>query len=122
MGFDVDAYHLDEGSATSRPHAIRAAFGEAERWLIENAGGCDAFISLGSLDCSQSIQYLERAIGRTFEPSVGDIWSSEEVRRLSEAAVWPDAGSVPADERWAFWSARKFLEVCVRHGLGIRTS
>ena len=122
MGFDVDAYCPDEGSAVSTKAAVRAAFAETEQWLTENAGGCDGFISLGSLDCGQSIRYLERAIGRTFEPSAGEIWPAEEVRQLSESASWPDPATVPEDERWAYWSARKFLEVCVQHGLGIWTS
>ena len=47
----------------SPKEAIKAAFADAEHWLGANAGGCDGFISLGSLDCGQSIGYLERAIG-----------------------------------------------------------
>jgi hypothetical protein len=122
LGFDADAYYPDEGSAVSTKAAIEAAFAEAERWLTQKAGGCDGFISLGSLDCLQSIRYLEQAIGREFKPSEGEIWPAAEVSQLSEVATWSDPATVPEDERWAYWSARKFLEVCVEHGLGIWTS
>jgi hypothetical protein len=119
MGIDVVAYYPD---SVSTKEEIDAAFAEAEAWLLKNAGGCDGFIRLGSLDCSQSIGFLERAIRRTFEPSKGEIWAAKEVRQLSESANWPDLATVPDDERWAYWSARKFLEICVEHHLGIWTS
>ena len=120
MGFDVDAFN--PGGSASKDATLKAAFADAEDWLLRNAGGCDGFISLGSLDCSLSITYLEQAIGRKFEPSKGDIWPPEEVRALSNAAVWPDPATVRDDQRWAYWSARKFLEICVEHGLGLWTS
>lgn len=122
MGFDVCAYYPNKGSAVSTKAVIDAAFAEAEQWLIANAGGCDEFISLGSLDCPQSIGHLERAIGREFKPSETGIWPAEEVRQLSKAATWSDPATVPEGERWAYWSARKFLEICVQHGLGIWTN
>lgn len=121
LGFDVDAYYGDEGSEVSTKAAIEAAFAEAADWAQRHGGGCDGFLSLGSLDCVQSQELLSRAIGRTIAPSIG-IWPADEVRQLAAAAVWPDPNSIPADERWAYWSARKFLEVCVQHGLGIWTS
>ncbi len=121
MGFDVDAYYPHEGSAVSTKAVIEAAFAEAADWVERHGGGRDGFLSLGSLDCGQSHEFLSRAIGRRIDPSIG-IWLADEVRQLAAAAVWPDPDSIPADERWAYWSARKFLEVCVQHGLGIWTS
>ena len=121
MGFDVDAYYPDAGSEISSKETIEAAFAKAETWLLENVGGCDGFISLGSLDSGPSIAFLERAIGRKFKPSDPEIWPADEVRQLAKNAHWPGPESVPTDERWAYWSARKFLEVCVQHGLGIWT-
>jgi len=59
LGFDVDAYYPDEGSAVSPKVSIKAAFADAEHWLKANAGGYDGFISQGSLDCGQSIGCLE---------------------------------------------------------------
>lgn len=121
MGYDVDAYYPDEGGAVSTKATIEAAFAVAADWAERHGGGCDGFLSLGSLDCSRSREFLAHAIGRTIDPSIG-IWLAEEVRRLAAAAVWPDTDSLPPEERWAYWSARKFLDVCVRHGLGIWTS
>ena len=121
LGFDVAAYYPDAGSAVATKDEIEAAFAEAKEWRQKKGGGYDGFIGLGSLDCGQSIMFLERAIGRTFEPTKAEIWLAEEVRQLFEAAVWPDPASVGEEERWAYWSARKFLEVCVKHGLGIWT-
>ena len=122
LGFDVDAFYADAGSEISTKATIKAAFAEAAEWVKKQAGGRDGFLSKGSLDCSHSIAFLQSAIGRKFEPSKGHIWSADEVRRLAETAQWADPATVPDDELWAYWSARKFLEVCVQHGLGIWTN
>jgi hypothetical protein len=81
-------------------------------------GGVDGFLDLGSLDCGDCISFLEKALGREGGPGAG-IWPPEEVRAMSKAADWPEPASIPSDVLWAYWSARKFLEVCVEHGLGI---
>jgi hypothetical protein len=49
MGFDVDVFVPDGGSASSNP-VLKKAFQDAVEWLLENAGGRDGFLHLGSLD------------------------------------------------------------------------
>jgi len=121
MGYDIDAYYPDSGSQISSKDTINAAFLEAEKWLIQNECSYDGLISLGGLDCGMSKKYLQQAVGRTIDPSIG-ILSAEEIRKLADAANWPEPESVPPDELWGYWSARKFLEVCVEHGLGLWTN
>ena len=114
---DADAFVPDGRCVTTDP-VLSAAFGRASEAARELGGGVDGFLDIGSLDCGQCIDFMERALGRTGGPAAG-IWSTEEVRAMWEGADWPDPGAVPPDELWAYWSARKFVETCVEHGLGI---
>jgi len=117
MGFDADAFVSDGRCVTTDP-GLLTAFTEAADIVGQLAGGRDGFLHMGSLDCSEAIAFMEQALGRRGGPGAG-IWSPEEVRLLWDAAKWPDPASVPADLLWAYWSARKFVEVCVEQGLGI---
>ena len=69
----------------------------------------------GWLHLSSCHRALTRVTGKPLrEP---DVWSAEDVRRIGEAANW----GLPPDfpESVGYWSARRFLEVCVDHGLGL---
>lgn len=119
MGFDVDCY---KPNSTFSQEAIRAAFAEACESVRAICGTCDGFLELGSLDCSSSIDYLAQAFGQDYESMKEVFWLADEVRRRAATAVWPDPADVREEWRWSYWSARKFLEVCVRYELGIWTS
>jgi hypothetical protein len=117
MGFDVDAFAPDH-RCVSRDPTLSAAFAAASEWVSGATGGVDGFLSLGSLDCGQAIDYLSRGLGRVCDPAAG-IWPPDDVQAMAAAAQWPAPESVPPDEMWAYWSARRFLDVCVEQGLGI---
>ena len=117
MGFDADAFVPDGRCVTTDP-ALSAAFAAASEWVSRHTGGVDGLLAIGSLDCRAAIGFMERALGRAAGPSAG-IWPPEAVRSMAEAAHWPEPESVPPDERWAYWSARRFVETCVEQGLGI---
>ena len=117
MGFDADAFVPDGRCVTTDP-VLSVAFAEAADKVGQLTGGRDGFLHMGSLDCGHAIGFMEQALGYRCGPDAG-IWSPEDVRRMWDAAQWPDPASVPADLLWAYWSARKFVEVCVDQSLGI---
>lgn len=117
MGFDADAF-VPDGRCVTRDPDLSAAFAEAAEYVRRVAGGRDGFLHLGSLDCPDAIGYLVQALGRQGGSEAG-IWLPEEVQAMWDAAQWPDPASVPPELLWAYWSARKFMEVCVEQGLGI---
>jgi hypothetical protein len=97
---------------------LRAAFAAATEEVLEKAGGVDGMLERGGLDCSDCGQMLERATGQSVYTYTD--WSVAKVRRLNKKANWdfePESG-----EEWAYWSARKFLEVCAEHGLSVNFS
>lgn len=117
MGYDVDAFDF-EGRSKSRDPELSAAFAAASV-LVQSLGhGVDGFLSIGSLDCSASVSFLEEALGRKCGTGTGPILP-DELKALSASARWPEPATVPEDRLWAYWSARKFLDVCVEQGLGI---
>ncbi len=116
MGFDIDVWSPRGGDATTDP-AVLNAFAEADRQARTIAGGVDGFLHMGCLDCGDCQRYLFDALGRDGRP--GEIWPPEELLALSQTARWSDPESVPDDLRWAYWSARKFLDVCIGHDLGV---
>jgi hypothetical protein len=116
MGFDADAFLPDGGNVKDNP-ALAAAFTEAVRQVGERANKVDGFLEMGSLDCPACIDFLRQALGRT--PRSGEIWSPKELRALWDAAQWPELEAVSPDLHWAYWSAQKFLEVCVQFRLGV---
>ena len=117
MGFDADAFVPDGRSITSDP-GLSAAFTAAAEWVVGTSGQVDGFLHIGSLDCGLAIGYLSRGLGRACGPDVG-IWLPDEVRALAADAHWPDPVAIPADEQWAYWSARRFVETCLEQELGI---
>jgi hypothetical protein len=117
MAYDADAFVPDGGYASQDP-VLSAAFEEAEAYVRKVGGGVDGFLHMGSLDCHDAIGFMERAFGRCGGPGAG-IWLPDDVRAMAEDADWPDPQCVPPDVLWAYWSARKFVDVCVEHGLGI---
>jgi hypothetical protein len=117
MGFDACTFVPDGRLVTEDP-VLSAAFAETADYVGKVAGGRDGFLDMGSLDCPDAIGFMERALGRRGGPEAG-IWLPDELRAMCDAAQWPDPDSVPPDLRWAYWSARKFVEVCVEQGLGI---
>jgi hypothetical protein len=119
VGYDIDAYYGSEGSEISSVETIKAAFKEAHQWCMDNGYGCDLLLQLGSIDCGLSQQYFQEAIGRQIDPKTMGIWLPDEVRQLAAQARWPDPDSIPVANRGYYWTARKFLEVCVEHGLGV---
>src|SRR4051812_45045333 len=117
MGYDVDAFAFDGRDKLSDP-TLSAAFAEAAEAARRLGHGVDGFLDIGSLDCGDSIHFLEEALGRRCGTGTEPV-PAEELRAVSETTRWPDPATVPPDRLWAYWSARKFLEVCVEHGLGI---
>lgn len=120
MGYDIDAF-IGDVPLEVWETTVAVAFQAAEEEARTLGGGVDIFLSLGSLNCGQAKQFFEEAVGRHFDDTT-QILPAADFRRLAEQSRWPDPADVPLDELWAYWSARKFFEVCVAHGLGISSN
>ena len=115
MGWD--AYATREGRGLDRVTDAEAlgAFRAAAAEVAARAGAVDCQLEGGRLDTWLCRVYIERATGH-LAGNVG--WRAEELRERVRAAAWPEEWEVGEGEEWAALSARRFLEVCARYGLG----
>lgn len=95
------------------PKHIKAAFTCADRDTVFACETADCFLRLGGLDCSACAEAIQEATGETCwteEP-----WTPERVKEIAAAADWDRV----RQECWAKESARAFLNLCAKYGLGI---
>jgi hypothetical protein len=115
MGWDADAlrdgHYLMEGTDPDLFAVFEAAAREVQRLAVF----VDQRLFRGGLDCKSTRIYLEEAIGREVE----GIFSPEEVRHFATHARWRDPTTLGPNDLAYYWSARKFLETCAAHGLGV---
>lgn len=119
MGWDAYSsvnYLYDQRRIENAEHD--AAFKSAAKEVTQLAGTVDGYLETGGLDCSACCKMLQEATGDDCYDEEG--WSSERVKQLNERADW----RIPygKDDAWAYWSARKFLELCAQFNLSIRFS
>ena len=94
---------------------IDRLFEGAENYVKEKTGTVDGFLRLGSLDVSRCAYMLEQATGKNCWDEKG--WTEEEVKRFNETANWDFEYN--DEDAWAYWSAKKFLEVCAEANLSV---
>lgn len=112
----LDTYSSAFGKESMTEH-LKSEFTKAWEFIVDKTGSCDGGFVSGYLDTSTCGKMLNRATGKGV---YGDDWSKEEVKQLYETANWNFSYS--EDEEWAYWSARKFLEVCANNDLSIEFS
>jgi hypothetical protein len=119
MGWDAysSAEYLHEVGRFKNPLHTEA-FEKACAQVKELGGTVDAFLEMGSLDCSACCRMLEEATGESCYNEEG--WNADKVQELSEKADWRIL--YDNDDAWAYWSARKFLETCAELNLSIEFS
>ena len=102
-----------------RDPKIRKLFKEAETFVREKSNGhVDIYLHIGSLDTSTCGKMLERAVGWPVYDEDG--WNVDKVKKLNAEANWDF--KFKKEDAWAYWSARKFLEVCAQANLSISFS
>lgn len=116
MGWSASALHWGEKARDPDPE-ILLEFRNASEEVIRLAGSVDDGLSSGDLVCSPSDGYLRAAIGEY--PRGGGIILPEEVQSLGATAKWEIPPPEEAEYLWAYWSALKFFELCLKHHLGI---
>jgi len=96
---------------------LRIAFESAAESVKEKAEWVDGLLPLGGLDlsgCGEAINAMSDL----------EAWSdgatAEEIRELVFSDSWEYAVRPHHITLYEWWSARKFLEVCARYGLGVR--
>lgn len=119
MGWDAYSsvgFDWSKGEFTNKEH--EAAFKNASDHVIKHAGTVDALLDCGSLDCSNCARMLQEATGKSCWDEKG--WDETKVKILNKTAQWNF--KIYPEDAWAYWSARKFLEVCSELNLSIRFS
>lgn len=124
MGWDCwvtkDGKRIDiEWGDFTSPHIkdkyIDKVFLSQAQEVQKMCGDVDGWFRLGGLDCSDCARMLEKATGKGCWSEEG--WSAEQVKDLQREADW----SFEFDERdrWAYLSAKHFLDTCAELGLGV---
>lgn len=118
MGWDACSSAKQAGSTRKLIDPdIDKLFRNADAFVKRKAEFADAGLRIGYLDCSECAHMLERATGKG---AWGDGWSVEQVQQINKEANW-DFKFIKEDS-WAYWSAKKFLEVCAKANLSIEFS
>lgn len=98
--------------------SIGKLFKEASDFVKSLTGSVDGSLDHGVLDVSTCGEMLERGTGENCWTE--DPWDKETVKRLAMTANWNFEYDIA--DAWAYWSAKKFLEICAEAGLSIRFS
>lgn len=118
MGWDCHATRngrwLEYDHATLRVHnpILDAAFHQAAKDAQRMAGWADTLLEFGGLRLRECAEMLRQATG--LDPYDIQGWSPSEVQKANwNFNYWKS-------RRVAYWSARKFLETCAEHHLGVK--
>ena len=118
VNINWNLYNSDKRPELTDP-VLKVTFEKAAQTVRELAEDkYDWMLSFGGLACSDCARMLEKATGIDTHPIDDSLLSSEQVKNLHKKANWEFA-AIPL---WAYWSARKFLEVCAKHNLGMQFS
>ncbi len=101
------------------PHRIHdpilhAAFRQAAQEARRLGGGMDVLLEVGALHLRECAELLGQATG--LDPYDLQGWSPDQVQRVNWNFHFRNS------RRVAYWSARKFLEICAEHHLGVKVS
>ena len=124
MGWD--AY----SNADLRNEAQKIAFKSASKRVINNCNSADGGLAVGALGLSDSARMLEKAFEKTGEDNIGfffhpyqdDYVTVEQVKVLADKLNWDFEFEISSEQRWAYWSAKEFINTCAELGLEIRFS
>lgn len=111
MGWDAFAYGPKGGRIRNRE--IKNDFKKASKWVKRKCSEVDGCLSRGILDVSTCGEMLQAACGK---------------HHYSETPWHPKTMTFNWEflhrkgEAWAYWSARKFIEVCQKHNLIVKFS
>jgi hypothetical protein len=124
MGWDAFS------SADLRNKTTKQAFDLASKRVIDKSGSVDGSLESGGLGMSSSAKMLETAslktgeciLGFFFHPYQEDKVSVDQVKVLAKNLNWDFEFDLSREERWAYWSAKEFINICAEQGLEIRFS
>lgn len=117
-GETLFSFNEERGELEIADPVLCSIFAEVSKEVVTRTGAVDFLLRCGGLDCSACAHMLERATKCTAWD--GDGWVAEQVQMLARTADWDFDYS--ANDAWAYWSARRFLETCARYKLGIKFS
>lgn len=99
--------------------AIGKLFNQADKEIREKTGNVDWGFDKGLLDTSDCANMLEKATGKSCYDKPYR-WSAKQVKQYNQSANWDFEFEL--GDAWAYWSAKKFLEICAGNNLSIRFS
>jgi len=119
MGWDAfSSAKCDYKSKIFENPEIGKLFKEAAKFVAQKTGSVDGGLACGVLNVSACAYMLEQATDKSCWNEKG--WSVKEVKQMQQFANWDF--EYDKNEGWAYWSAKKFLEVCAAAKLSIRFS
>lgn len=118
MGWDAYSSAERTKKFNLKDPLLKIGFKDATKEIKKAWGTVDAALIYGCLDCYDCANMLEKATGQSCYNPEG--WDVEKVKKLQLNAYWDFDFS--AEDGWAHGSAKKFLELCAKHGLSIKFS
>lgn len=114
MGWDAFT-KIERGENKLINDQLDIAFKNAASFVKKKTGRVDPELHLGMLDNSCCAHFLYKATGVSVYDQEG--WSINKVHLIRKKANWNF--EFDKEFSWAYWSAKKFLEVCARKNLAI---
>ena len=114
---DVNWGNFRDDKPQIKDEGLRGKFIKAAKGVVEIADGVDWLLGLGGLDCSDCAYALQDATGMN---CWGNDITAEKVKEFYDNANWENVRDGLSKELVA--SAKAFLEVCAREGLGMSFS
>lgn len=123
MGWDAISSASDywiKSSTVISKKKMRKDFKDASQYVSDIAGWVDGGLECGVLGLSGSAYMLERLTGRTaWDPNP---WSPDFVKEMYDKITQHEVLDGDEDEKAAYWSVRKFMEICAKYNLSVRFS
>ena len=114
---EVNWKHWNCGKNEIKDIKLRKVFTNASDKVKKKTGSADWLLELGGLDCSACGHSLKEATGMS---CWGDALTPKQVKEYYDNACWENVSD--KYDKCLVESAKAFLEVCAKEGLGIRFS
>lgn len=123
MGWDAFSsatnYWIKNSTTISKKN-MRKDFKEASDYVGEICEWVDGGLENGLLDLSRCAYMIEELTGRSAWDE--NPWGPEFVKKMYNKITQHEVIDDTTDRKSAYWSVRKFFEVCAKYNLSIRFS
>jgi phage FluMu protein Com len=118
MGWDAHTNaEKDWDKKCLKSKKLNNAFSKADEFVKKKAGSVDCYLFMAGLDCSACAKMLEEATGKS---CYDDDWEAKNIEKIYLKSNWNF--EYKQEDTWAYWSAKKFLELCSKFKLTVTFS